>query len=279
MFKTGSKFLYGLSAFGLIGAIVYAAATSGHKVVSMDTLIGPLSFGYKGYVGDHIGYAVLMGVCLVSLVLGAFLSALHDADADAAAAVAGLETVPEVPAPVSPNYWPVVAGFAAAAVVLGLGVDPAFFVIGLVGLAIVTVEWAVRAWSDRATGDPEVNRGIRNRLMNPVEIPVGAVLGLAVIVLAVSRILLALPKTGSYLVFGIVPAVMLGVGVLIVLKPKLSQSLIAAILLVGGVLILAGGVAAAIHGERKTGGEHHAEGESGLAPMPEPGQLVIRVAN
>lgn len=281
MFKTGSKFLYGLSAFGFVAAIAYAAATNGHKIVSMDTLMGPLTFGYKGYVGDHVGYSVLMGLAITSLILGMFLSALRDSDAEAAAQVVGLETVPEVPAPATANYWPIVAGFSAAAVALGLAFGSALFVLGFLGLGIVTVEWAVRAWSDRATGDPEVNRSIRNRLMNPVEIPVGAVLGIAVIVLAVSRILLALPKIGAYLVFGIVPAIMFAVGTMIVLKPKMSQSVIAAILLVGGVAILAGGVTAAIAGEHEAEGhdkEAH-EGESGLVPLPEPGQLVIRVAN
>ena len=38
----------------------------------------------------------------------------------------------------------------------------------LVGLlAVVVVEWTVQVWADRATGDPEVNRAIRNRLMYP----------------------------------------------------------------------------------------------------------------
>ena len=93
-----------------------------------------------------------------------------------------------------------------AVLVIGLAVGPIMFTIGMVGLAICLVEWAVRSWSDRATGDPEVNRSIRNRFMQPVEIPALAVIGIAGMVLAVSRILLALPKIGSYLVFGLVPA-------------------------------------------------------------------------
>lgn len=278
MFKTAAKLFYGLAAVGLVMAVGYAAVTSHHKG-GMETVLGPLTLGYKGTVGDHAGFAVLVGVSFVALFLGVVLSALRDADPDAEAQVLGLETVPDVEAPVSANPWPVVAAFSAGAVALGLAVGPPLFVIGMVGLAATTVEWAVRAWSDRATGDPEVNRAIRHRFLQPVEVPAIAVLCIGGMVLAVSRILLALPKTGGYVVFGAVPAVILAIGALIVTRPKLNPSLVAVLLLVGGVAVLAGGVAAAIHGEREV--EHESDtgthGEAGLAPLPGPGTTVIRV--
>ncbi len=272
MVKSASKFLFALAAFGFIGAVVYGGATSGHGF-GMDSVIGPLTFGYKGHVGDHVGYAALMGLAVAALFLGVFLSTLRDADPEAGAQVLGLETVPEVPVPARGNYWPVVGAFSAGALVLGLAVGPALFVLGVVGLTIVTVEWAVRTWADRATGDPEVNQTIRDRFMRPVEIPGGALLVIGILVLAVSRILLALPKTGSYLVFALVPAVILGLGALVALRPRLSQSAIAGLLLAGGIAILGGGIAAAIAGEREHEGGHHedteqgAETEEGLAPL------------
>lgn len=279
MFKTGSKFLFELAAFGFVAAFLYADGTGQHKL-GMDSVIGPLTFGYKGYVGDHVGYSAFIGVATAALFLGIFLSALRDSDPEAVAQVAGLDTVPDVPAPRTVNYWPVVAAFSLGAVALGLAVGPTLFVIGMVGLVITAAEWAVRAWSDRATGDPEVNRNIRNRFLYPVEIPALAVIGIAGLVLAVSRILLALPKIGSYLVFGLVPAIILAVGALIVLKPKLSQSVIAGLLIVGGVAVLAGGVVAGIHGERGHGEKKtDGKGESGLAPAPAPTHIVIRAGN
>lgn len=280
MFKTGSKFLFGLAAFGFVAAFLYADGTGQHKL-GMDSITGPLTFGYKGYVGDHVGYSTLIGVATAALFLGILLSALRDSDPEAAAQVAGLDTVPEVPAPRTVNYWPVVAAFSLGAVALGLAVGRTLFIIGMVGLVITVAEWAVRSWSDRATGDPEVNRTIRNRFLYPVEIPALAVIGIAGLVLAVSRILLALPKIGSYLVFGLVPAIILGVGALIVLKPRLSQSVIAGLLIFGGVAVLAGGVVAGIHGERSHEEKKATEGkgESGLAPSPAPPYIVIRAGN
>ncbi|MCU1369614.1 MAG: hypothetical protein JWO77_808 [Ilumatobacteraceae bacterium] len=285
MFKTGSKFLYGVAAFGFVAAIVYAIATGGQKVDGIDTLLGPITFGYKGGVGDHVGFTILVVLSAVSFFLAVVLSALHDADAEAEAQVVGLETVPDAPTPFNANYWPIVGAFSAAAIVLGLAIGSELFVIGCVGAAIATAEWAISAWSDRITGDPVVNAGIRARMMHPIEIPVAAVLGIGLFVAAISRILLALPKNGSYVVFGLVPAIIFGVGILIVTKPKLSRSVIAGLLLFGGFAVLAGGVAAAIAGERKHEGghddaKHEAEAGGRIAvSLPEPGQTVIRVAN
>ncbi len=282
MLKTGSKFLFALAGFGFFAAVVYAAGTS-HHTLGMDAIVGPLTFGYKGYVGEHSGYTILMSLSAAALFLGIFLSALRDADPEAEAQVLGLETVPDAVVPNSVNYWPVVAGFSVASIVVGLAIGSTMFVIGLVGLTVTTVEWAVRAWSDRATGDVEVNRAIRNRLMYPVEIPGLAILGVGGFVLAISRILLALPKLGSYLVFGLVPVAIMAVGALIVLKPKLSQSVIAGLLLAGGLAILAGGIVAATAGEQKPKEEHKTEsgsqGDSGLRPLGAPSAAVVEVGH
>lgn len=275
MFKTGSKFLFGLAALGLVGAVLYTAATGDHEL-GMDSLLGPLTLGYKGYVGEHIGYTVLISLSFASLFLGIFLAALRDSDPEDAAAAAGLETVPEVPVPSTVNYWPVVGGFSVAALALGLAVGPTLFVVGMVDIAIVVIEWAARAWSDRATGDPEVNRQIRNRFLNPVEIPVLAVLCIGGLVFLVSRILLAVPQMGAYLVFGLVPAVVLGLGALIVLRPRVSSSVIAGILVVGGLAILAGGVAATIHGKRESHSKSEKTTEEGLRA---PGSITIVAGN
>lgn len=276
MFKNASKFLFALAGFGYLAAVGYAIATDENQI-GMDSVVGPLTLGWKGYVGDHVGYAILIGLAACALALGVLLSLLRDTDPDAQAQVVGLEATPEVPPPAAVNYWPVVAAFSLGAVALGLAIGPVMFVIGLVGLTIAGVEWTVRAWSDRATGDPEANRTIRNQMMYPVEIPALAVLVIAGLVLAVSRILLALPSLGALMVFGLVPATILGLGALIVLRPRMSQSVVAGLLLVGGLAIFAGGVAAAIAGERDHGSDedHGADQDEGVGPLPNSSDPVI----
>lgn len=261
MFKLGSKFLFGLAAFGLVAAVAYSIATGGHEI-GMDSILGPLTFGYKGYVGEHVGYTVLVGLALSSLGLGVLVSGMGDGDAEVTARSYGLEAVPEQAVPAGANYWPVVGAFSLAAVAVGLAVGPVLFIVGMVGLAATAFEWTSHAWADRATGDPETNRKLRNSLLNPIEIPIGSALIIVGIVVLVSRILLAVPSLGSLIFFGLVPAIILALGVMFVLRPDVSRSIIAATLVAGAVLLLVAGIAAAIVGERD-----HGDHEEGRGPV------------
>ena len=73
MFTTGFKLYFGIAVGLFIAAIVHGYATGGGHV-------GPLTWGWKGGVGDHIGYVVLMGLSVVSGTLGLVLVAFRDAD-------------------------------------------------------------------------------------------------------------------------------------------------------------------------------------------------------
>jgi drug/metabolite transporter (DMT)-like permease len=90
--------------------------------------------------------------------------------------------------------------------------------------------------------------------------------------------MLAVPHDATYFVFGAAPVVVLALGVLVAMRPKLSSSTIAALLLVFGVAVLAAGIVGGIHGEReKDEKKSESKGEQGLAPMPAPAATVIRV--
>jgi hypothetical protein len=272
MFPTGSKYFFGLGFFALIAAMVYGAASADHAV-NLDTFVGVMTFGYKGSVGDHLGYSVLVGLAGACLFLGCVTAAFRDADADAVAQVAGVESLPEVVPPGTASYLPIVSAFGIGAVVIGLVANPLFFVFGLIALAFIVVEWTVKAWSDRATGDPAVNQAIRNRLMFPVEVPVFAAAGIAVFVLSMARLLLVVPeKLGAYLIFGLVPCVLLAGGWFITTRPQLNRNVLTALLLVGGIAVLASGVIGASVKERdlehhEEEEEHEGEGEGSLAPL------------
>jgi hypothetical protein len=104
--------------------------------------------------------------------------------------------------------------------------------------------------------------------MFPVEIPVVALLGIAVAVLAFSRVLLAVSKTGSTVIAIVVASVIFGVGIVLNARPRVSSSLLTVVVVIGAVGLLAGGVVSAVVGEREF--EHHGEehAEEGAA---EPG--------
>ncbi|MDQ3385332.1 MAG: hypothetical protein M3503_04885, partial [Actinomycetota bacterium] len=254
MFTTGTKFFYAVTVVALFAAAVYGFGTGGG-------LSGVLSFGLLGGVGDASGYVVLVFIAAVSAVLGTALALLRDGDPEVQAAVAGLDTPPPAVPAAGPAYWPVLGAFAVVLVVLGVVISPVLFVIGgLVGL-LVALEWTVQVWSDRASGDPQVNREIRNRLMYPIEIPVAGAAVVGIVIFAVSRMFLALPSLASSLIAVVVAAVVLGFAFLVAYKPKLSRDTIAGLVVVTAVAIVGGGVTAAVVGEREF--EIHAEEHEG----------------
>jgi len=275
MITRGSKFFYAAAVVGFVTAIVYgfltgAAAHSGVIGVFQDgdvvnSIVGPLTFGWKGWVGDHVGYSVLMGFAAVMAALGGFSTAFRDGSADVLVAMDGRDpataTNPPVLTPVGLSYWPMAGAFGVAVSVVGLAVDTTLFWVGVVLLAIVMVSWTVRAWAERATGDQGTNRELRHDLMDPLEVPVLSVLTLAVIVLCISRLLLAIPQETAVFMIIMAAIIVFVMAFILASRPELTRTVVVSVLLVGGVVIIAAGIAGGVAGEQ-TGEEHGA----GIAP-------------
>ncbi|MBI2708231.1 MAG: hypothetical protein HYX34_00825 [Actinobacteria bacterium] len=271
MITTGAKHFFGLALLALVAAFVYGGATAGHQV-GMETFVGVLTLGYKGSVGDQVGYSIFMGLAAVSLFLGLVAVAFRDADPEAQAQAVGTAEIPEAPQPEGAAPGPVLAGFGAALLAVGVVAGAWLVIAGAAVLVVAVLEWSTRAWSERATGDPQVNLAVRARVMYPIELPILSVVVVAGFVVAVSRVLVALPKGGSYAVFGIVPVLILGVGLLIASREHLNRNLVAALLVVAALVVLGGGIAAAISGPRKTA---ERSGEEGGLRAVRPGAPVV----
>lgn len=265
MVSTGSKFFFGMAVTAFLGAIVYGIATTATGVGAtltgggaIDAIIGPLTFGYKGGIGDHVGYVVLMAFAFSCGGLGLATSLFRDADPSALAQI-GDGSVPAIPRPQALSFWPAITALAGAIVVIGLATSSTLFVVGIILGLIAVFEWTVTAWADSVSGDAETNRAVRSRLMAPIEFPVGAVLGIAVVVLLLSRIFLALPKNGSIIAASALAALFFVVGVLLASRPQLRRSILVVTLLVIGLLVLGLGLYGGIKGsrtfEKKSGAE------------------------
>ncbi len=253
MITTGSKFFYGLAATILVAAVAYGYSTGGNNV-------GPISLGYKGGVGDLVGYTLLIGGGLLAAFLGFALTAFRDADPAAAGALLGAEA-PPVPSVPSSSYWPLIGAFGVALVVVGVVLNNVFFVAGLIVLGAVAVEWTVQAWAERATGDPAVNREIRNRIMLPLEIPVAGAAIVAVLIVGYSRVFLSLSSENAVWAALAVAAVIFGGGAIFGSRPKVRTDLIAGVLVVAAVVTIGLGILAAVNGERSF--EEHEGAPSG----------------
>lgn len=286
MITRGSKFFYGAAAVAFLTALVYgfvtgASANGGVLNVFSDgnlvnSIIGPISFGWKGWVGDQVGYSILMGFAGVMVVMGGMTSIFRDGSPEALAElqgatvekgeITGARVDLRVATPQGLSFWPVLAAFSVGAAIVGLAVSSVLFVIGCIGLVVAGVEWTVKAWSERATGDPERNQAIRDHLMHPLEIPVGATLGIGLVIFSMSRILLAVSKVGAVFVIIILATVIFVVAIVLANRPHLKRSMMVGALLLFGVLIIGGGIVGGVAGPREA--EHHDDEEHSLEVGP-----------
>jgi hypothetical protein len=262
MITLGAKVYFGLAAFALVAAAVLGLASGA-------TLLGIISFGWSGPIGDNLGYTVLLGVSAGAFFMGAVTTAFRDADATAVEQLVGSDTLPAALPPAHLSPWPVVAAFGVAGLIIGLVVEPLVVGLSVLVLVISAVEWCVTAWADQATGDPNANAAIRNRIMQPIEIPAMALIGILIFVFFCSRLLLSASKWGSIIFFSGMATLILIAAVLVANRPQVTRGIVTALLLFGGVSLLVGGVVGLGLGQREfhdlgsegEHGEEHADEE------------------
>jgi len=277
MITRGSKYFFGAAAVAYVTALVYgfltgAAANGGVIDVFsngglVNSLVGPISFGYKGWVGEQVGYSVLMGFTGVMVILGGFTSVFRDGSPEGLAQlqgatvergeIIGARVDLRVVTPQGLSLWPMLTAFSTGTVIVGLAVSTPLFLIGCFGLVIAGVEWTVKAWSERATGDPVANQAIRDHLMHPLEVPIGATLVIVGVIFAMSRILLAVSKLGAVYFIIIFASVIFAAAIALANRQHLTRSMMVGALLVFGLLVIAGGIVGGVAGPREK--EDHSE--------------------
>ncbi|MEX2659325.1 MAG: cupredoxin domain-containing protein [Acidimicrobiales bacterium] len=248
MIPTGSKLWFGVSGFALVATVVYFLASR----------------------GEELGSMVLLSLAVAGFTLGLLASLIGDGDVPAPRAASPDEdmTPAVVTAPRGVQLaaaWPAFAAVGAGVVAVGLATGGILAYVGFGLLLAAGIEWMVQAWAERATADPSANRELRNRLMYPIEIPVLAAVTIAFVIIAFSRVLLAVSKVGSTVVAIVVAIVILGVAFIVTSRPKLSSSLLTVVVALGVIGLLGGGIIGAVAGEREFEAHHgeddHAEGE------------------
>jgi hypothetical protein len=242
----GGKLWLGVAAFALAALVVWQ--------------------GFSG--GEERGLLVLLGVAIAAGTLGALLVWIRDGDVAVEPGAADGRAPASAASGPLPAPWPAIGALGVAVTVVGLAAGGALLYVGFGLVAIAVVEWMVQGWAERATPDPEENTALRNRIMYPVEIPVLGLLIVGLVLLAFSRVLLALPKEGSTIAAIAVAATILLVAVLVATRPRISSTVLTVVLVLGAVALLGGGIVGAVSGERDIE-EHEAEERGTESPRPE----------
>jgi hypothetical protein len=273
VFTPGFKYFGGLAAFGLIAALVYGLSSGDATgpdyfgFVDRNAIVGLISLGWKGNVGAASGFIVLIFMSMSAALVGGTAVAFRDADVESVAELGDTPSVmPFAQRPTAPSWWPAITAIGVGVLLVGLVMDTkAYWIIGLVLLSVVAIEWALSSWADRSTGDATTNAALRDRVGASFEIPVlGLALG-AVLALSISRMFLWGTGNAAVLIAGVLSVVILAVALLAVFKPQIGRRTISAIVGVVAVAIIALGVVTAVieprvghHGDEH-GEESHAE--------------------
>ena len=102
-----------------------------------------------------------------------------------------------------------------------------------------------------SSADLQHNAEVRGRIAHPLELPLLALVGVAIIVYSFSRIMLWLSKTSGPALFGIIGALVLLVGFIVAFRPSIRNGVIGVVCSIAAIGLVAGGATAALAGERE----------------------------
>ena len=232
MITTGGRFWFAVTAFGLVGAVLYFLATG----------------------GEDGGAVTLLFIAAGAAVIGGASVATRDNDVAASG-----EKEPVVVRSALPAPWPAIGALGAGVTIVGWSVGGILLYVGFGIIGVALLEWMVQGWAERSTADPAYNKALRDRIMFPIEVPVLGLAGLGLVILTFSRVLLALPsKDASTIVAICVATLITATAFIVASRPRISSAALSWVLAIAAVALLVGGIVGGVSGERKSE-EHHAE--------------------
>ena len=228
-------------------------------VAGVALLLGAI---YKILTGDLLGGVLFLMVGTVSFLLGIMLSTVRENEL---VPVVGADAPPPRVRPVvaaplpGGGGWTLLAAVSVGLILVGLVEHSVFTLGGLLVGAAAGAGWLARAASE-STGRPIS--------LLPIGLPVVGLFAIGSVMFFLSRILLAVTETSSWVIALAVAVVMMGVASLAAVRPNISGRALATALALGSVLMIGGGLVASAVGERHI--EQHSEehaGEAGLVQL------------
>ena len=229
MFNLGSRALFVTSALALVASLFYAGLST-----------------------DRLGLSLLLGAALLAAMLGG-AGVVATGAADRFVFTGDVDPGRSIPVPSS--LAPICAALGAGCLIAGAALGSAFVAAGIaIGIAS-GISWFVSSGRQGPAYVPAVARRVSDSVTVPFGLPVAATGLILILAVSISRTLLAVSKTASWIIVLIFAAAVFFGGILIALRPKITRrTMVAAI----SVTVLAVGAMAAVglaNGERKF--EHH----------------------
>lgn len=142
MFTTAFRFFAVMACLALLAAFVSAVSTNDQALV--DRVLGPLTLGWKGGVGNHFLYVSFVALAILSGFLAGVAAAFRDSDPDAQAQLLDAETLPSTRSAPGNQLLPIAAVVALAVVAYGQVGAKLATPIGFALLGLVVLAWTLQ---------------------------------------------------------------------------------------------------------------------------------------
>jgi plastocyanin len=204
--------------------------------------------------------AAAAGMLGVALFLYVPRDPLVPPSPDVEAAIARTVDLSDMP---KPSVWPIVAAAGIALLGVGAALGRSIVMMALIVSVVAALGWLAQVWREHPSWTREMSERINDRFVMPIALPATIVVFAGIAVISLSRVLLALSKTGAAVFAGVLAFVVLGVFYFLSTRPRLGRGAVVALVLVSSSLVVGSGIAAALKGERNFG-EHHAAANDAL---------------
>jgi len=237
VFNAASKLYFTLAGLAIVVAIGYAVGT-----------------------GDRVGFTNLAVAGIAAIVIGVAAFAYVPREPLSASLAEPAEPRPaDTTDGPRASSWPVFGALALGLVAAGAATEGLLILVGVIVGLVAVFAWFGQTWREHPSWTQAMTDRINDRFVVPIGLP-GTIFILAGIgVVALSRLFLSV-SVGAAPIIGIVIAFALLGGFWFIANNNVGRSAVTTVATFAVVLVLAGGVAGALKGEREF---HHPGGGEG----------------
>ncbi|MGH3851083.1 MAG: hypothetical protein ACRDRT_15555, partial [Pseudonocardiaceae bacterium] len=206
-----------------------------------------LAIGYAGFSGDPLGVTLFVMLALAAGFVAVIVGGSGDQPAVLSAEAKALQAhgppTIDTDLAIQPGGggWPMIGALAVALLAGSLVLGSLAAFAGLAAAAVAAFGWTAQLATERT--------GHRVDL-SPIGLPVVGLFAIASLMFFMSRVLLAVSETGSWVFALVVAAAIVLVAALVSVRPRMSPGALASVLVIGSLLMVGGGLVAAAKGER-----------------------------